>query len=52
MCAEYVHGARIKHKQADAARKQFQERGYERATIRRIATSADVHPALVDHYFG
>lgn len=36
----------------DAARKQFQERGYERATIRRIATSADVHPALVGHYFG
>ncbi len=35
----------------DAARQEFRESGYERATIRRIAESADVHPALVSHYF-
>lgn len=35
----------------DAARQEFKERGYERATIRRIAGAAGVHPALVSHYF-
>ncbi|HKW77928.1 MAG TPA: TetR family transcriptional regulator [Candidatus Limnocylindria bacterium] len=35
-----------------AARKHFADVGYERATIRRIATGARVDPALVLHYFG
>ncbi|BCB73946.1 TetR family transcriptional regulator [Phytohabitans flavus] len=35
-----------------AARETFAERGYEAASIRGIATSAGVDPALVHHYFG
>jgi AcrR family transcriptional regulator len=35
-----------------AARAAFAERGYDRATIRHIATGAGVDPALVHHYFG
>ena len=35
-----------------AARKAFAERGYDKASIRQIATSAGVDPALVHHYFG
>jgi AcrR family transcriptional regulator len=35
-----------------AARKVFAERGYDGASIRAIATSAGVDPALVHHYFG
>ena len=35
-----------------AARAQFAERGWDRATIRAIASDADVDPALVLHYFG
>jgi AcrR family transcriptional regulator len=37
---------------ANAARRQFAERGYGRATIRGIAGEADVDPALVVHFFG
>jgi AcrR family transcriptional regulator len=37
---------------ADAAREQFAERGYERATMRSIAESAGVDPALIVHFFG
>lgn len=36
----------------DAARAQFAERGFDRATIRGIATVAGVDPALVHHFFG
>jgi AcrR family transcriptional regulator len=36
----------------EAARKAFAERGYDGASIRYIATSAGVDPALVHHYFG
>jgi AcrR family transcriptional regulator len=36
----------------DAAREAFAERGYDGASIRAIATSAGVDPALVHHYFG
>jgi AcrR family transcriptional regulator len=36
----------------NAARRHFGEVGYERATIRRIATVARVDPALVLHFFG
>lgn len=35
-----------------AARRAFAERGYDGATIRQIASSAGVDPALVHHYFG
>jgi len=35
-----------------AAREAFAERGYDRASIRVIATGAGVDPALVHHYFG
>jgi AcrR family transcriptional regulator len=36
----------------DAARDQFAERGYDRATIRGIAAAAGVDPALVHHFYG
>jgi AcrR family transcriptional regulator len=35
-----------------AARAAFAERGFDRTSIRAIATSAAVDPALVHHYFG
>jgi AcrR family transcriptional regulator len=35
-----------------AAREAFAERGFDGASIRTIATSAGVDPALVHHYFG
>ena len=35
-----------------AARPAFAERGFDRATLRQIATAAGVDPALVHHYFG
>ncbi|MEO3748278.1 TetR family transcriptional regulator [Plantactinospora sp. B5E13] len=35
-----------------AARDTFAERGFDGASIRAIATSAGVDPALVHHYFG
>jgi AcrR family transcriptional regulator len=33
------------------AREQFAERGYSKTTLRSIADAADVHPALLHHYF-
>jgi AcrR family transcriptional regulator len=36
----------------EAAREAFAERGFDGASIRQIATSAAVDPALVHHYFG
>ncbi len=36
----------------EAARGSFAEHGYDRATIRDIASHAEVDPALVIHYFG
>src|SRR2546430_13486874 len=36
----------------EAARQAFAERGFDRASIRSIAASAGVDPALVHHYFG
>ena len=36
----------------DSARAAFAERGYDGATIRRIAGDAGVDPALIHHYFG
>jgi AcrR family transcriptional regulator len=37
---------------ASAARSAFAESGYDRATIRAIAATAQVDPALVVHFFG
>jgi AcrR family transcriptional regulator len=36
----------------EAARQAFAARGFDRASIRSIAASAGVDPALVHHYFG
>ena len=36
----------------DAAQTVFAERGFDKASIRAIATAAKVDPALVHHYFG
>ncbi|WP_078914214.1 TetR family transcriptional regulator [Streptomyces sp. NRRL S-37] len=36
----------------DAAREEFSARGYEKTSVRGIAKSAGVDPALVHHYFG
>jgi AcrR family transcriptional regulator len=36
----------------DAARRLFAEKGFDTTTVRAIATSAEVDPALVHHYFG
>lgn len=36
----------------EAARRAFAREGYDRATIRLIAASAGVDPALIHHYFG
>jgi len=36
----------------DTARSQFGEHGFERTTIRSVASAAGVDPALVMHYFG
>jgi AcrR family transcriptional regulator len=35
-----------------AAREAFAEKGFDKASIRSIATAAGVDPALVHHYFG
>jgi AcrR family transcriptional regulator len=35
-----------------AARQEFAERGYDGATVRRIAERARVDPAMVNHWFG
>jgi len=36
----------------DAAAEVFTEQGYERATVRAIASRAGVDPAMVNHWFG
>src|ERR1700759_3152139 len=36
----------------DIARSQFGSHGFERTTIRSVASAAEVDPALVMHYFG
>ena len=36
----------------DAARAEFADNGYDRATIRGIARRAGVDPSLIHHYFG
>ncbi|HEY3682089.1 MAG TPA: TetR family transcriptional regulator [Streptosporangiaceae bacterium] len=52
------HPSRAERRQAtearilDAARRLFAEHGFDRTTIRAVATSAGVDPALVMQYFG
>jgi AcrR family transcriptional regulator len=36
----------------EAARREFAQRGYDRATIRNVARGAGVDPALVHYFFG
>lgn len=35
-----------------AARREFADRGFEHATVRRIAAQAGVDPAMISHHFG
>ncbi len=44
--------AETREKILEAAREEFAARGFDRATIRRIASVAGVDPALVLHYIG
>jgi AcrR family transcriptional regulator len=37
---------------AEAARRLFAERGFDRTSVRGVAAAAGVDPALVHHYFG
>jgi AcrR family transcriptional regulator len=50
--AEAVDAPAARDRILTAARNEFAERGYDRASIRGIAKAADVDPALVHHYFG
>ena len=45
-------GADTRAQLLDAARIEFAERGYEGATVRRIADRAGVDAAMVNHWFG
>jgi AcrR family transcriptional regulator len=45
-------GADTRAQLLDAARVEFAERGYEGATVRRIADRAGVDAAMVNHWFG
>ncbi|MGK5641644.1 TetR family transcriptional regulator [Streptomyces sp. URMC 126] len=50
--AEAANGPGARERIVAAARAEFAERGYDKASIRAIARGADVDPALVHHYFG
>ena len=45
-------GADTRGRILDAARSAFGDRGYDGASVRQIASDAEVDPALVHHYFG
>jgi AcrR family transcriptional regulator len=53
-------GQRTRHRKGDetkgrileAARRRFSEEGYERTTIRAVATDASIDPSMVMRYFG
>jgi AcrR family transcriptional regulator len=45
-------GPSAQQKILEAARAEFAERGYDKTSIRGIAKTAGVDPALVHHYFG
>ena len=44
--------SRTRESIAEAARRQFGERGYDRASLRSIAAEAGVDAALIAHFFG
>ncbi|MEB3367070.1 TetR/AcrR family transcriptional regulator [Saccharopolyspora mangrovi] len=46
------NGADTKEALLTAAREVFAEQGYDAATVRAIASSAGVDPAMVNHWFG
>ncbi|CAM4318241.1 HTH-type transcriptional repressor AcnR [Mycobacterium basiliense] len=52
MPAKTRDGAATRTAILDIARSQFGEFGFERTTIRSVASAAGVDPALVMHYFG
>jgi len=52
MAAKTRDGATTRATILATARSQFGENGFERTTIRSIASAAGVDPALVMHYFG
>lgn len=58
MAADQEHVSRVEKRRrteaaiSDAARTQFAEVGFERTTIRSVASAAGVDPALVMQYFG
>jgi AcrR family transcriptional regulator len=43
--------SRTREQILQAAREQFADRGYTAATLRSVAEAAQVHPALLHHYF-
>jgi len=45
-------GAGTRERIAEAARRLFAERGFDRTSVRAVAAEAGVDPALVHHYFG
>jgi len=45
-------GAGTRDRSAEAARRLFAERGFDRTSVRAVAAEAGVDPALVHHYFG
>jgi AcrR family transcriptional regulator len=48
----HTRSGQTKARILDAARRRFSADGYERATIRAIATDADIDPSMVMRYFG
>ncbi|MET7936347.1 TetR family transcriptional regulator [Streptomyces sp. NPDC005322] len=50
--ADSADGPAARDRILTAARNEFAERGYDKASIRGIAKAAEVDPALVHHYFG
>jgi AcrR family transcriptional regulator len=43
---------RTKHAILTAARRQFEQQGYDRTSIRAVAAAADIDPSMVMRYFG
>ncbi|OAH10397.1 TetR/AcrR family transcriptional regulator [Streptomyces jeddahensis] len=50
--AQATEGPDTRERILRAAREEFSERGYEKASVRGIAKAAGVDSALVHHYFG
>jgi AcrR family transcriptional regulator len=50
--SEAESGPGARERILEAARSEFADRGYDKTSVRGIATAANVDPALVHHYFG